>query len=182
MKYVWNVVKGIIIFAWAVIAVFTTVCLISYNDYKVSEFGKKSLLIMDSDELEPNYKENSLVIVTKEKADKYAVGDEVFYYLGNVTSESIINYGPISEIVKAEGAEDSYLVNDLRFSYSDLIGKGNTAVSYNGIGKVLYILESQWGYMFLVILPTLFAVVYEIYAIVVEVKRETKKEIKNEEE
>ncbi len=48
MKYILNFLKGIIIFAWLVLAVFTTVCLISYNQYKVTEFGKNTLVIIDS--------------------------------------------------------------------------------------------------------------------------------------
>jgi hypothetical protein len=40
----------------------------------------------------------------------------------------------------------------------------------HGFGLVLSIFESRWGFMFLVIFPTLFALVYEIYSVVEEAK------------
>ena len=61
-----------------------------------------------------------------------------------------------------------------------MIGLANGAIVYHKWGKVLEILESKWGFMFLVILPTLFAIVYEVFAIIDEA-REVKKEIEKEE-
>ena len=49
------------------------------------------------------------------------------------------------------------------------------------VGAVLNIFSSKWGFMFLVIFPTLFALVYEIYSVVEEAKR-IKKEDDDEEE
>ena len=57
MKKIGNVLKGIVISVWLVMAIFVTICLLSYNDFKVSTFGKYSLIIMDSDEMEPEYLE-----------------------------------------------------------------------------------------------------------------------------
>jgi hypothetical protein len=47
---------------------------------------------------------------------------------------------------------------------------------YHKIGAVLRVMESRWGFMFLVCLPTLFALVYEIYNIILEVKSNTKED------
>ena len=44
-------------------------------------------------------------------------------------------------------------------------------------GLLLGLLESRWGFMFLVIFPTLFAIIYEIM-LVVEARRAMKKEEK----
>ena len=51
-----------------------------------------------------------------------------------------------------------------------MIGKANGAVVYHGFGLVLSIFESRWGFMFLVIFPTIFAIVYEVYSIIEEAK------------
>ena len=42
-KIIWN----IFVVFYAVIAIFVTICLLSYNRYKVSEFGDNSLVIID---------------------------------------------------------------------------------------------------------------------------------------
>jgi hypothetical protein len=177
MKHILNFLKSVLLFVWIVIAIFTTICLLSYNKYNVTAFGDTSLLIIDNNDLEPTFLKNDLAVVTRDGASKFAVGDKVFFYYGNITTESYINFGEITEVTTDAKAETSYSVNGTKVSYSSLIGKANGAKVYHKVGLLLSIFESRWGYMFLVILPTLFILVYEIYSIVEEVKKETKKEL-----
>lgn len=181
MKYIINFFKGIIFTVWLVIAIFTTVCLISYNDYNVTEFGKKSLIIVDDDNWEPKYNTNELLVVTKEKQNKYNVGDEIFFYR-NKSVDSYIFYAQIDNIIESNGIENTYQIGGKDVFYSDVIGNTASVKVYpKYIGLVLRIFESRWGYMFLVILPTLFLLVYEIYTIIIEAKREIRREKRLEE-
>ena len=66
MKKIWNFIKGIIISVWVLIAIVATICLISYNDYSVSEIGNNSIFVIDNERLEPTFKENDLVIKEEE--------------------------------------------------------------------------------------------------------------------
>ena len=50
-SFIWDIVIGV----WLVLAIFVTICLLSYNKFGVSTFGKTTLLIIDSDEMEPNF-------------------------------------------------------------------------------------------------------------------------------
>jgi len=43
-----NIIRNLLIVIYAVIAIFTTVCLISYNDQRVTVFGETSLVIIDN--------------------------------------------------------------------------------------------------------------------------------------
>ena len=180
MKVVFNFIKGIIITVWALFAIITTICLISYNEYSVSEIGDYSVFIVDNERLEPEFYEDDIVIIKKIAENKYNVGDYAFFYLENPTDEVFINYGKITKITTADHAEDSYYFGNDIIPYSKMIGLANGAIVYHKWGKVLEILESKWGFMFLVILPTLFAIVYEVFAIIDEA-REVKKEIEKEE-
>ena len=65
MKHILNFIKGTLFTLWLIIAIFTTICLLSYNDYQVSEFGKYSLLIINNKELRSAYEQDSLVIIKK---------------------------------------------------------------------------------------------------------------------
>lgn len=177
MKYILNFLKGLLLTVWLIIAIFTTICLLSYNKYNVTVFDNTSLLIMDNNDLEPTFNENDLVVVKRNGSTKYAVGDFVFYYHGNLTTESYINYGEITNVTIDEKAETSYTINGTNVSYSSFIGGEKGSKVYSNVGLFLSIFESRWGYMFLVILPTLFILVYEIYSIVEEVKSDAKKEI-----
>ena len=80
MKKVLKVLFGIFIALYLVVASFLTVCLLSYNDYKISVIGNKSLIILDDDALEPEYKKGSLLIVEKNKNDDIKVNDDIFFY------------------------------------------------------------------------------------------------------
>jgi len=171
MKKIVSFIKGIIICVWVLVAIVTTVLLISFNDYSVSEIGNKSIFIVDSERLEPDYLEGDLVIAKKVAENKYKEGDYAFFYIQNPFDLVFINYGKIQKIVKADHAEDTFYFDDnTPVGYKDMIGLANESAVYHKWGKVLSVFESRWGFMFLVILPTIFAIVYEVYSIIEEAK------------
>ena len=170
MKVLLNTLKGILIGAWVVLALVTTLLLLSYNRYHVSEVGSKSIFVIDSDRLEPEYVKNDLIIAHKVSENKYKVGDAAFFYLDNPEDAIYINYGKITKIDEVDHGEDSYFFGNDSVSYSRLIGPASEVKIYHKWGLLLSILESKWGFMFFIIFPTIFAVVYEIYSIVEEVK------------
>ena len=186
MKKILSFVKGLLISVWVLLAVITTICLISFNDYHVSVIGKHSVFMIDSEELEPDFKENDLVILKKTPEKSYQEGDKAFFYLTNRSDQVYINYGTIGKIESAEFAESTFYFraendnNDVnkmtRVGYSDMMGKANGATVWHKWGLVLSILESRWGFMFLVIFPTIFAIVYEVYSIIEEAKSEKDEE------
>lgn len=180
MKYILNFIKGTIFTLWLIVAIFTTICLLSYNDYQVSEFGKYSLLIINNKELRTIYEQDSLVIVKKSNEEEYKVGDKILFYSGNPEVINYINLGEITGVQKAGGAQTSYYIGNYKVSYDDIVGNINGSIVYKKAGLILSIIESRWGFMFCVILPTIFFAVYEIYAIVNEVKNNSKVDLKEQ--
>lgn len=170
MRFVLNFLKNIIISVWVLVAIIATICLISYNQYSVSEIANNSIFIIDNERLEPTFLENDLVIIKKAAENKYNVGDKAFFYITNPADKVFINYGEITKIISADHAEDTFYFGDDLVSYSDMIGLANGAMVYHNWGLVLSIFESRWGFMFLVIFPTIFAIVYEIYSIIEEAR------------
>ena len=177
MSKVWSFVKGLLIGIWLILAITATVCLISFNDYSVSEVGNYSIFVVDNDRLEPDFKENDLVISKKVSENKYKEGDFAFFYLENPADEVFINYGQITKIVSADHAEASYYFGDKDIvAHSKMIGNANQVKVYHHVGLLLSIFESRWGFMFLVIFPTIFAIVYEIYSIIEEARHDRHEE------
>lgn len=174
MRTIANFLKGTIISFWLVISIFTTICLISYNDYLVSEIGNYSVFVVDDNDLKPDFNKYDIVFIKKQPEEYYKVGDKVFFYYGNKSTLSYINYGQISEIEVNQETEDKYTFNEMAISYGNLIGPANGAMVMPKVGLILSIFESRWGFMFLVILPTLFAIVYEVYYIAIEIKKDNK--------
>ena len=90
-KTIYNIIFAI----YVVIAVFTTICLLSYNEYKITEFGNSALIIIDED-LSPDYAKGDLAIVNKADKKQINVGDKIFFYETkgrevNVSLATVIN-------------------------------------------------------------------------------------------
>lgn len=180
MKTIIKIIKEIIIGIWICLAIFATICLISSNEYGVSEFGDKSLFVIDNRSLEDyGFNRYDIVITTRGLENDYNEKDQVFFYYGNKESKSFVNLGVIDKVERADGAEDSYYFDNNGVSYSNVLGLVNGSMKIEKWGMVLGLLESKWGFMFLIILPTLYAVVYEIYSIIVEVKHKSMNELKD---
>ncbi len=178
MGKILDFIKGIIITIWVFVAIVTTVYLIFFNEYSVSQIGDLSIFIVDNERLEPSFHKNDIVIARKVAEESYKVNDYVFFYLDTTNDNIYINYASIDKIDKNEHAEDAYHFGKDMVSYSSLIGPVNGTIVYHKAGAVLRIFSSRIGFLFLIILPTLFALVYEIFSIVEEAKAEAKEEAK----
>ena len=166
MEKVLKIIRNVLIAIWFIIAVFVTACLLSYNDFKVSTFGKTSLVIIDNDEMEPEFLEGDLLVVKRNSDAKINVGDKIFYYNTSKDSDTTIYTGEVKEKESVTKSETTFVLNDGKVSGDYVIGTKNNAKAYHKLGTILGILTSKWGYMFLVIFPTLFATIYEIIMIV----------------
>lgn len=173
MKKIGSIVLDILVGIWFIIAIFVTVCLLSYNDFKVTTFGKHSLIIVDSDEMEPKYLEGDLLIVKKNSNNKINVGDTVFYYNAAMNSSVLIFMDEVQQKEEITKTETTFTIDNEMVSSEYIIGKTETTKVIHKAGAILGILSSKWGFMFLVIFPTLFAIIYEIMMIL-ELSRKKK--------
>ena len=108
-------------------------------------------------------------------------GEDIFYYDENST-EAIINVGTVRNKEAVTDTEFSYFMqNGRRLSSSFVFGTVNGSKVLPVAGMILSVLQSRWGFMFFVIFPTILLLVYEIYSIYLEVKRE-KNHTENKEE
>ena len=166
-----KIIRNIVIVIYAIIAISVTVCLLSYNDYKVTVFGQTSLLIMDSEELEPDYEKGSLVIVDGSK--NIEVGDKIFFY----NAKHAITLAEVTNIRHSEDTETAYtLEGDKAISEQYVIGPAKDAKTIGKLGAALGVLESKWGFLLLVVLPAVLAFLYEVFEVITEVRGSRKYE------
>ena len=172
MKKTWNFIKNFIIMAYIFLIIFITICLLSYNDYKVTEFGKYTLLPVVDDYLEPDYKVGDLLIIEKNDLDDVKLGDIIFYYR-TARGITTVNYSPVIELERVTDTETTFTaVGDVRFSSSYFMGKADTIKVIPQLGKVIGLLQSKWGFLFLGVFPSLLAFLYTLYSVVAEVKND----------
>lgn len=171
MKKGLKIVLGILICIYLVIVVFTTGLLLNKNEYGVSKFLGKYYIALDYDSLEPDYKKNSLLILKPVTDEEVEVGDKIFYY-DTYSNEHKIKFTEVTRKEKVNDKEVTYSLRDNTLVSSEyVLGTEKTASTSSFLGKVLYILQSKWGFLIIVVFPLFLAFIYEIYAIVKEVKK-----------
>ena len=158
----------IVFILYIIIAIFVTICLLAYNDYKVSEFSNISFLILEEDT--GDYDKNDLLIVSKGDIKELKKGNTVFYY--NLKSSNVnIKTGEIEEIDIVTDKE--YILNfsdDNYVSSNYLIGSTDDVIDLGFLGTILNALESRIGYLITIILPIFLSFLYQIYALMKELK------------
>lgn len=155
---------NIIVIIFVLLAILTTVCLLSYNDYKVSEFGDKTLVIIDKDDENLEYNKGDLIIVGKEGYEKAQIGDTLFFYDNEgIKIAKIIDKQDFGEAGVNFTIDGNYNVVPER-----VIGTSGNIKVIPKVGKILSLLESKWGFLFLIVFPSLIAFLHEIYQLILE--------------
>lgn len=155
---------NLVVIAYVIIAIAVTLCLLNYNEYNVTEFGEDTLILITDDSLEPDYLDGDLVVAKKGNLDKVEVGDKIFFY-----NDKDIKLGEVKQINTYEGISTTFILDgNHQVIEDDVIGSEEGTKVYNKVGKVLSILESKWGFLFLIIFPSVLAFLHEIFQVIVE--------------
>lgn len=170
LKIMGKVLFGIVGVAYMVCAIFLTVCLLNYNDYNITELGDYSLVLIRDKELEPSYEKGDLVVVRRNENDDVKAGDNIFFY-NTYQNEVSINLGKVVKTNKLNEKETTFTMQgDQPISSQYFVGRAATATTYSNLGSIISVLESRWGYLFLIVLPILLLFLYEIYMVIMEIK------------
>ena len=156
-----------------VFALCMTVLLLSYNDYGLSEFGNKTLILMTDSIFSYAYDKGDLVVVEKRGitlgngyTDVIEVGDEIFAVRVDAYGNAYVEIGTVGKIYKDENAIS--FENGSTFDIKFVLGEAVDV--HPNIGGFLSIVESKWGFLFLVLVPCFLIFIYEIYSLIIEVK------------
>ena len=129
-------ILNIIFIIYLIIAIFVTVCLLSYNDYKVTVLGNTSFVIVTDSKMQPDYNKGDLVLV--ENSDEIQAGEKVFYY--NTYNEQIkVKIGTITEVVEEDEGKIIYAIDDGEHKVSSefIIGQVSTANSIQSCARLI---------------------------------------------
>ena len=156
-------VLGCIFFAFAISI---TVLLLNYNKYGLTQFGNTTLVMIRDDITSDSLKKGDLVFVKSEKIIDLEPGNEIFVYRIVGSNKVTVEVGKVGQIYPDEDA--------VAFENGDIFSKqfviGTSDKVYNKIGTYLSIVESKWGFLFIILVPCLLIFIYEIYALIVEIK------------
>ena len=159
-KTLWN----LIVIAYVVVAIFTTMCLLTFNEYKVSVIMGKTLVIINENDESLEYKKGDLVLVEKEGYEKANKGDTIFFY-----DKDGIKIAKIQQKNDFGEAGITFTIDgNYQVVKDEVIGTSNNAKVISKAGTVLSVLESKWGFLFLIVFPSLLAFLHQIYELILE--------------
>ena len=100
-----------------------------------------------------------MVNVKSEMQDYYSI-------MSNAQRETFNNI--VNNIGETE--EDNAITFSNGETYSDefIIGTGDKI--YPNLGTYLGVIESKWGFLFIILVPNFFLFVYQLYSLIVEIK------------
>lgn len=166
LGFIKKVIIGVLGVAFFGFAIAMTVLLLNYNDYGITQFGNTSLILIKGDITSDNFKKGDLVLVESRKITEIAVDDEIFVYKVASDGSVSIDLGKVGEVHEADEA----ITYENGSTYSTKFVVGEASKVYNNIGTYLSVIESKWGFLFIVLVPSFLIFIYEFYALVVEIK------------
>ncbi|MBP5193395.1 MAG: signal peptidase I [Clostridia bacterium] len=151
------------------------------NDYNVPVMGKKVIMNVVTESMEPVIKKGSLIVgttLTDEEKAALKEGDIITFFVDlngdgakelNTHRIKIANYGGEPGTFKTQGdnnpAEDDYVIR-----YSDIVCKWEEGdAQLRGIGSAFGFLQSRTGFLVIVVLPLALFFVYEVIRLVLSV-------------
>ena len=168
MKKIVKAVLGCIGFVYLLFIIFVTVCLLNYNKYKVTQIKDKTFILID--DKSDKYNNGDLVVFTRGSNDDIIANDEISFY-EVVKGTSSVNIGTVTDREKISDKETTFVINGShKISSEFVIGKTAEAKVFPKLGKLLYVFESQYGFLLLVIFPSLMVFFYAAYSFINELK------------
>lgn len=141
--------------------IFVTYLLLSYNKYNVASIGNYYIVSLNSD-IE-GYDTDDLLLIKKSDFKT----NDVILYSDSTNLPLVVKRDKIKSI----DTDIILLDTDVTITNENVIGSVDNVYSYNFIGNIYSFLVSKWGYLIVIIFPMLVAFVYEIFAIVKEVRK-----------
>lgn len=146
-------------------ALFMTILLLNFNEYGVTKFGETSLVILNEKVSFEGFNKGDLVIVEQHELSDYKTDDTVFAYRIEKKVPHI-EIGKIGETYENEKA----IAFENGDTYSEEFIIGKPTKTYKNLGSFLSVIESKWGFLFIIIVPCFLLFIYQIFALVVEIK------------
>lgn len=172
MKRTMKIIGGIAIGVFISVSILLTVYLLNFNNYGVSQIGDLTFLTIQDNSAK--LESGSLNIVRKTEVSSINEGDWIFFYQTQV-EEDLIRSGEVSNVRKLNESEATFELEGGRdVSSYYLIGSYDEVTTIPLVGNFIQVLSSRWGFLFLIIAPISMLLIYQIYALFNELKKDKK--------
>lgn len=174
MKKVISWVLGIVEALIIAYVIFLTGCLLFVNDFGHTQFGNYTLIEVNKGQasLLEGVEDGDLLVI---KNGEDIVKGNMIYYYSVINEQYFVKKAPVKEI-KEDSFGAMYTVDvDNKAETAAIPDKkviGNYISVHRRLGKILTVLESKIGFLFLVLLPMMCIFIYHVYSFVIILKFE----------
>ena len=181
-KKVGGIVANVVIWLFVAFSILVTVLVFAAqgNADGVPELFGKSLITIETDSMEPNIKEGSLVFLTKlEPGEIYELKEgQIITYrspvdlngdgkAGDINTHRIISNNTDEFYFVTKGDHNSLKDNEgdnpYVVKYTDVIGICTEDDAIGGVGAIIGFLRSSLGFLLCIVLPLVLFFLYELY-------------------
>lgn len=163
IKKILFTIIGVAFFAFALVM---TILLLNFNDFGVTQFGSKSLIIITDKVSNEKYDKGDLVVVKEKAVKDIKIGDTLFAYRIDSKGVPSIEIGKVGTVYPEEDA----IAYENGGTFSSKFIAGEPVEVYEDVGMFLSVVESQWGFLFIVLVPCFLIFIYEVYTLIIEIK------------
>ena len=174
MKKIGSWILGIIEAVIIAYVIFLTGCLLFVNEFGHTQFGKYTLIEVNKGQatLLDNVEEGDLLVI-KDGSD--IVKGNIIYYYSVINEQYFVKKAMVTEI-KDDGFGAMYSIDVANQGETAVVNDkkviGNYVSIHRGLGKILTVLESKIGFLFLVLLPMMCIFIYHVYSFIIILKFE----------
>lgn len=171
-----------LIILYALIAIIVTICLLSFNQFKVSEFDSTTVLIINTNNLkEKGFNKGDLVLV--DTTQKQEPGEDIFFHATSELGKTTVDIQTLKDKqVSSVTGETTYVLESKEIPSDLAIGPTKNSIRIGKLGTILSILESKWGFLILIVFPSLLAFLYELWEFIANIKAAKEDDDDEEEE
>lgn len=165
-----NAIIGIFLFIYLSFIIVISTLLLNRNDYGMTQFKDKTLILVTNEVANEKYKEGSLVIVEEKEIADIKINDEVFIYKTDKKTKTVkVIISKVGKINTEATSPYVVLANDGTAWGEDFIA-GSAYKVYEHLGMILSFIESKWIFFSLLIVPCFFILLYEIHLVIVTIR------------
>lgn len=168
LKWLWEFVEVLII----IYVIFITSCILCRNKFGYTQFSDMTFITVNDSNAKfiQGSKPGDLLIVRGQQTglDK---GDLIYYYI-TVDEKYVVRTGVIGSKTEDDYSALYVLNDEEKTSVASNRVIGKYVSTHPGKGSVLEVLESRFGFLFLVLLPILIVFIYQVYQLVIVARYE----------
>ncbi len=168
LKWLWEFVEVVII----VYVIFITSCILCRNKFGYTQFGNMTFVTVNDNnvKLMQNANAGELLIIKEQKSD-INTGDLIYYYV-TIDEKYVVKTGIVDSKTEDDYSALYVLRDDDKTSIASNRVIGKYVSIHPGLGSTLDVLESRFGFLFLVLLPILVVFIYQVYQLVIVARYE----------